>query len=106
MFVAFDHLAQSPAAAHADGAVAVLPLGAIESHGPHLPLGTDGIIADGILDRAAALDRSHLPVLRLPSFWLGASAEHADRAGTLSTTPEALIASIEMIGSGLAYAGL
>jgi creatinine amidohydrolase len=106
MFVAFDHLAQSPAAAHADGAVAVLPLGAIESHGPHLPLGTDGIIAGGILDRAAALDRSHLPVLRLPSLWLGASAEHADRAGTLSTTPEALIASIEMIGDGLARAGL
>ena len=92
MFGKFDHLAQSPTAAHADGAIAVLPLGAIEAHGPHLPLGTDGIIAEGILDRAATLDRSHLPVLRLPLLWLGASAEHDDRAGTLSNTPEALIA--------------
>jgi creatinine amidohydrolase len=106
MFFAFDHLAQSPSPARIEGAVAVLPLAAIEAHGPHLPLGTDGIIASGILDRAGALDQSSLPVLRLPPLWLGASTEHADRAGTLSTSPEALIATIEAIGDGLAHAGV
>lgn len=105
MFQAFLHLAQTPVSNPAK-AVAVLPLGAMESHGPHLPLGTDTLIAEGILDRAQAMDQSADPVLRLPPLWLGASAEHADRAGTLSMEPEALIAQIESVGEGLARAGV
>jgi creatinine amidohydrolase len=87
--------------------VAVLPLAAVESHGPHLPLGTDGIIIDGILARAAAADGGRdRRVLRLPTLWLGASAEHADRPGTLSVEPESLIAQIVAVAEGLALAGL
>jgi creatinine amidohydrolase len=89
-----------------ENAVAVLPLGAVETHGPHLPLGTDGLIADGILDRAAAMDGDTTVVARLPLLWLGASAEHADRAGTLSRAPEQVIADIVAIGEGLAHCGI
>ena len=106
MFLSFEHLTQAPAEAHHGKAVAVLPLGAMEAHGPHLPLGTDTLIATGILDHAARLDTSADPILRLPPLWLGASAEHGDRAGTLSTEPEALIAQIEAIGEGLARSGV
>lgn len=84
----------------------MLPLGALETHGPHLPLATDTLIAEGILDRVRDLDRSAEPILRLPPVWIGASAEHADRAGTVSVEPEALIAQIEGIGDGLARAGV
>lgn len=105
MFHAFQHLAQPPAPASHARAVAVLPLGALETHGPHLPLVTDTLIAEGILDRAQKLDQSAGPILRLPPLWIGASAEHADRAGTVSIEPEALIAQIEAIGEGLARAG-
>lgn len=106
MFHAFPYLAHPPVQAAEGNAVAVLPLGAMETHGPHLPLATDTLIAEGILDRARELDQSAAPVLRLPPLWIGASAEHADRAGTVSIQPEALIAQIERIGEGLARAGV
>ncbi len=106
MFHPFPHLAQPPAQAAHARAVAVLPLGAMETHGPHLPLATDTLIAEGILDRAQALDQSAEPILRLPPLWIGASAEHADHAGTVSIEPETLIAHIQDIGEGLARAGV
>lgn len=106
MFHTFQHLAQPPSQAGHAKAVAVLPLGAMETHGPHLPLATDTLIAEGILDRAQALDQSADPILRLPPLWIGASAEHADHAGTVSIEPEVLIAQIEAIGAGLARAGV
>ncbi|MBY0511858.1 MAG: creatininase family protein [Rhodospirillaceae bacterium] len=104
MFVSFAQQTQTAAAR--DGAVAILPLGAVETHGPHLPLGTDGIIAEGILDHVARQDGSATPFVRLPLLWCGASSEHAGRAGTLSMTPEQLIAQIEGIGEGLARCGI
>lgn len=89
-----------------DVAVAVLPLGATEYHGPHLPLTTDALIADGILDRAAAQDRTPTKILRLPTVMIGASAEHADRPGTQSIEPEKLIAQIVATGETMASAGI
>lgn len=101
MFVRYADLPQTAFPA-APSTVAVLPLAAVESHGPHLPLGTDALIADGILDRSATFDeiRAH-PVLRLPTLWLGASAEHGG-AGTLSIEPEPLVAQIVAVAEGLA----
>ena len=84
MFHPFQHLSQPPAPASHARAVAVLPLGAMETHGPHLPLATDTLIAEGILDHVQTLDQSAEPILRLPPLWIGASAEHADRPGTVS----------------------
>ena len=104
MFHAFDCLTQ--VGVPAGRAVAVLPLGAVETHGAHLPLGTDTLIAGGILDAVQALDQSIDPILRLPALWMGASAEHADRAGTLSIEPEALIGQIVAVGEGLARSGV
>ncbi len=104
MFVSFSHISQSNVPG--PGAVAVLPLGAMEAHGPHLPLGTDSIIAEGILNQAAALDQGSDLILRLPAMWLGASSEHASNAGTLSAEPEQVIEQIVSIGEGLARAGI
>lgn len=104
MFIRFGHQTQDKA--RSERGVAVLPLAAMEAHGPHLPLATDALIAEGILDRAAALATGAPEVLRLPLLWLGASAEHADRAGTLSQEPEALIAQIVAIGEGLVKCGI
>jgi creatinine amidohydrolase len=87
-------------------AVALLPLAAVETHGPHLPLGTDGIIVEGIIDHAAKHDRMDTSVYRLPTLWIGTSDEHADRPGTLSREPEAVIAELVAIGGGLARHGI
>jgi creatinine amidohydrolase len=80
---------------------AVLPLGALEHHGGHLPLGTDTLIVEAILDRAAP---AH-PGLRLPALWLGASDEHVGFPGTSSQSPEAVIAQTLAAGAGVARLG-
>ena len=76
-------------------AVAILPLAAIEQHGPHLPLSTDLDIGLGILAAAFRLLPRDLPAFALPAQAIGASREHARFAGTLSMEPELLIAAIE-----------
>lgn len=86
--------------------VAILPLAAIEQHGPHLPLSTDLDIGLGLIERAF----DHLPddvrAWVLPPVAVGASAEHMRAAGTLSSSPEQLIASIVSQGEGLARSGV
>lgn len=70
--------------------VAILPSGAIEAHGPHLPLGTDVIIADAMA-RAGAdrLSARGFHVLMLPAMTMTAAPYAAEFAGTLHTPPEA-----------------
>jgi len=97
---------QTQSATYRDDTVAIIPLGAVETHGPHLPLGTDGLIAEGLLDHASAAHKGTSAVVRVPLVWLGASAEHADRAGTLSREPEDLIVEIVNIAEGLAKSGI
>lgn len=72
-----------PAEARRDW-IAVLPLGAHEQHGPHLPFETDTLIAGGIVDRVIAALPRHLPVSFLPMETVGYSVEHLDVAGTRS----------------------
>jgi creatinine amidohydrolase len=62
--------------------IAVLPLGAHEQHGPHLPFETDTLIADGIACRLAESLPEHLPVTILKAEPVGYSIEHMDVAGT------------------------
>lgn len=66
------------------GWIAVLPLGAHEGHGPHLPFETDTLIAEGIAARLAAVLPTHLPVTFLPAEPVGYSPEHLDVPGTRS----------------------
>ncbi|SES32472.1 creatininase family protein [Rhizobium sp. NFR03] len=67
--------------------IAVLPLGAHEQHGPHLPFETDTLIADGVVKRLIAA-RGDLPVTFLPTEPVGYSIEHVDVAGTRTLTYE------------------
>ncbi|GGA96432.1 creatininase [Brucella endophytica] len=62
--------------------IAVLPLGAHEQHGPHLPFETDTIIAEGLAARAAAAIPPELDVRFLPAEAVGYSIEHMDVSGT------------------------
>jgi creatinine amidohydrolase len=64
--------------------VAILPLGAVEQHGPHLPVRVDAAINAGILARAVALMPPDLPALVLPALPIGKSNEHIAFPGTLS----------------------
>ncbi len=64
--------------------VAVLPVGAVEQHGPHLPVRVDAAINAGIVARAVDLLPADLPVLILPALPIGKSNEHLAYPGTLS----------------------
>ncbi|MFD3702392.1 mycofactocin biosynthesis peptidyl-dipeptidase MftE [Nocardia sp. NPDC058658] len=86
MFVA--HLTSPEAGARAaTGVILVIPLGATEQHGPHLPLSTDSDIASAVCGRAAA---QRADLLIAPALAYGASGEHAGFAGTLSIGQAAL----------------
>jgi creatinine amidohydrolase len=95
--------------------IALLPLGAVEQHGPHLPLSTDAVIVEGVTDRALELlpeeadeagAAGDLLVLRLPVQAAGASPEHGAFPGTLSLAPETLIAAWSELGVSVRRAGV
>lgn len=64
--------------------IAVLPLGATEQHGPHLPLETDLIIANGMAERLSKALPNDFPITFLPAEPVGYSPEHLDYDGTRS----------------------
>jgi creatinine amidohydrolase len=89
------------AAALDDAEVALLPTGATEQHGPHLPLGTD--------TRAATAVASRLPrddVVVLPTVPVGVSDHHRQFPGTLSVSPETFAAYVRETVESLADHGL
>jgi creatinine amidohydrolase len=71
----------------APGTIAVLPVSAIEQHGPHMPLGTDALINRGLVARALELLPADVPVVTLPEQVIGSSSEHLQFPGTLSLGP-------------------
>lgn len=88
-------------------AVALLPLAATEQHGPHLPLGTDAIICDGVVAAAAErLAADPVEVLRLPTQAIGLSPEHAAFPGTLTLEPATILASWTEIAASVRAAGI
>ncbi|MCW5719477.1 MAG: creatininase family protein [Bauldia sp.] len=72
------------------GVVAVLPVAAVEQHGPHLPLSVDARIGSGVLDAALAILDDDAPVLVLPQLPVGKSDEHTAFAGTLTISHQTL----------------
>jgi len=64
--------------------IAVIPIGAVEQHGPHLPVRVDAAINAGILQHAVGLMPETLPVLIMPELAIGKSNEHLEFPGTIS----------------------
>jgi creatinine amidohydrolase len=89
-----------------DDAVAILPVAAVEQHGPHLPVSVDATINAGVLARALELVPDDATVLALPMQSVGLSVEHVRFPGTLTLSAETLIAVLTEIGRGVGRAGV
>ncbi|HET6809595.1 MAG TPA: mycofactocin biosynthesis peptidyl-dipeptidase MftE [Acidimicrobiales bacterium] len=90
--------------AGAGGWVLAVPLGATEQHGPHLPVGTDTLVAEAV---AAGLGSRRPDVVVAPPLPFGASGEHAGFPGTLSLGRAGLeTAVVELVRSADAFRGL
>jgi creatinine amidohydrolase len=92
------------AALDCERVIAVLPVGAIEQHGPHLPVSVDAAIISGLVERVVALVPDDLPVTFLPVMPIGKSNEHIAYAGTLTLSAETLIRLWTEIGESVARA--
>jgi creatinine amidohydrolase len=99
----FANLQTSGQAAHT---VAVLPVAAIEQHGPHLPLSVDAQLLQGVIDTALPLLPPDLPVLFLPPQNVGLSTEHTAYPGTLTLSPATILALWTELGHCVARAGV
>jgi len=99
----FAALARAPDIAEV---VAVLPLGATEQHGPHLPLCVDTTLVDAVVRGALPQLPETVPVLVLPTQAIGLSPEHDRFAGTLTLSAQTLIALWTEIGAAVAATGI
>ncbi len=88
----------------AEGTPALVPLGSTEQHGPHLPLSTDHVIAEG-LARAAA-DRAEPPCICTPTVTIGVSPHHRQFHGTMSVDADAFRDYVESLSRSLADQGI
>ena len=86
--------------------VAVLPVAAVEQHGPHLPLSVDATLLQGVIDAALAQLPTDVPVLFLPPQNVGLSPEHILFPGTLTLSPATVIALWTGLGECVARAGI
>lgn len=86
--------------------IALLPIAAIEQHGPHLPVGTDMLLNQGCLDMLAARAPAELDLRLLPVQAAGKSNEHLWARGTVTHTAATLIESWVELGLSVARAGV
>ena len=98
----FSQLAASPSIAQA---VAVLPVAAIEQHGPHLPVSVDTTLVNGVVEASLAHLPADLPVLFMPTQQVGKSNEHIRFPGTLTLSAQTLMAVWMELGACVVRAG-
>jgi creatinine amidohydrolase/Fe(II)-dependent formamide hydrolase-like protein len=85
--------------------IALLPVGSIEQHGPHLPLDVDAFDAEYLAQAAAAACSEPRPLV-LPLIPYGVSYHHDDFAGTISVGPDTLAKMVHEVGLSLARHGI
>jgi creatinine amidohydrolase len=85
--------------------VIVLPVGAIEQHGPHLPCSVDSVISAGVMGRALEKLAAEVPAFGLAPITYGKSDEHLHFPGTMTLTGPTLLAMVTEIGESVYRSG-
>jgi creatinine amidohydrolase len=90
----------------AEATVVLLPVAAVEQHGPHLPLATDAIINEGLVRATLERAPAGVTLLVLPAQNVGLSPEHSSFAGTLSIRDTTVLDAWTDIGRSVARTGV
>ncbi len=88
-----------------ENTIIVLPTGATEQHGPHLPCAVDTVISAGVVGHALARLPAHIPAFAMAPITYGKSEEHLHFPGTMTLTGETLLATMNEIGESVYRAG-
>lgn len=88
-----------------ENTVIILPCGAIEQHGPHLPCSVDSVLAQGIIGHALAQLPDEIPAFAMPTITYGKSEEHLHFPGTVTLTGQTLLKVIIEVGESVYRAG-
>ena len=83
----------------------IWPFGAVEQHGPHLPLATDSIFVDEIICEVFKLFSPDIPIKKLPTQYIGFSPEHKSFNGTISFSSNLITLMIKEVGVQLSNMG-
>lgn len=100
-----QHTREEIAQYAASGCPVIVPLAATEQHGPHLPVFTDSLICEHIVNQAATLACEQTPMLVTPVFTVGCSDHHLQFSGTLSFTSATYLAMLNDIAESLVTCG-
>lgn len=88
------------------GAVAVVPTGSLEQHGPHLPVGTDSLLAEAVVREGVEIaNENGTPAVAFPAIWTGFSPHHVPLGATVSLSKETLVALLDDVCSSLLEMG-
>ncbi len=101
-----DYRTTEYAAIDPERTIAVLPVAAIEQHGPHLPVSTDTTIMQGMLETVIPRLPENLDIRILPVQAVGKSNEHLYAPGTLTLPAPVLIEAWTELGVSIARAGV
>jgi creatinine amidohydrolase len=88
-----------------ENVVILQPVGAIEQHGPHLPLIVDSALGMGVIGKALEKLEKDIPAYALPPLYYGKSNEHRHFPGTITLSAETLLAIIKEIAESIYRAG-
>lgn len=88
-----------------ENVVIIQPIGAIEQHGPHLPIAVDAAISLGVLGKAFEKLNTNVPAFALPCLYYGKSNEHWSFPGTITLSAATLLTLIQEIAESLYRSG-
>ena len=88
-----------------ENVVIIQPVGAIEQHGPHLPIAVDSAISLGVLGKALEQLPKDIPAYALPCLYYGKSNEHSGFPGTISLSAETLLSVIKEVALSIYRSG-
>jgi creatinine amidohydrolase len=101
-YLTWKEIAQMP---NKKNVVIIQPIGAIEQHGPHLPIAVDAAISLGVLGKALSQLDEQIPAYALPCLYYGKSNEHCGFPGTITLSATTLLAVIKEMAISIYRSG-